>query len=111
VVLENDVEYQLDRSCEKLIGITCSEGGHEYHTYSKKRGRFLDCTNLGYELPSKHAIEEKIEEMIQLRQDNEEDVSSYWMILRKREDTGILKRKHQSELSGELNLEQSMDLL
>jgi len=29
-----------------------------------------------------------------MRDDEEEDVSSYWMTLRKWEDTGILKRKH-----------------
>jgi hypothetical protein len=29
-----------------------------------------------------------------LWEDEEEDVSSYWMTLRKQEDTGNLKRKH-----------------
>jgi len=29
-----------------------------------------------------------------LREDEEKDVSSYWMNVRKREDTGNLKRKH-----------------
>jgi hypothetical protein len=34
----------------------------------------------------KHVIEGKIEQKLQ--EDEEEDVSSYWMTLRKREDTG-----------------------
>jgi len=33
-------------------------------------------------------------EECKIRDDEEEDVSSYWMPLRKWEDTGILKRKH-----------------
>jgi hypothetical protein len=42
----------------------------------------------------KHVIEGKLEGRIEMREDEEEDVSSYWMTLRKREDTGNLKRKH-----------------
>jgi hypothetical protein len=38
-------------------------------------------------------IEGKLEGMIEMI-DEGEDVSSYWMTLRKREDTGSLKRKH-----------------
>jgi len=41
----------------------------------------------------KHVTERKIEGMTE-REDEEEDISSYWKILRKREDTGIWKRKH-----------------
>jgi hypothetical protein len=36
----------------------------------------------------KHVIEGKIEGRIELTGDEQEDVSSYWMTLRKREDTG-----------------------
>jgi hypothetical protein len=42
--------------------------------------------------------------------DEEEDVSSYWAILREREDTGNWKRKHYVALCGELVLEEAMDL-
>jgi len=31
-VLGKGVEDQLDRSCEKWRGITCSQGGHEYRS-------------------------------------------------------------------------------
>jgi len=40
-----------------------------------------------------------------------EDLSSYWMTLRKREDIGILNRKHYIALCGELALEETLDLL
>jgi hypothetical protein len=43
-------------------------------------------------------------------QEDEEDVSSYLINLRKREDTGILKKKHDIALSGELALEEDMYL-
>jgi hypothetical protein len=36
----------------------------------------------------KCVIERKIEGRIEVREDEEEDVSTYWMILRKRGDTG-----------------------
>jgi hypothetical protein len=38
------------------------------------------------------------------------DISSYWMTLRKREDTGNRKRKHYIALCEELPLEGFMDL-
>jgi hypothetical protein len=44
------------------------------------------------------------------RQDEEEDVSSYWMTLRKRECTGNWKGKHKMAVSAELALEEAMDL-
>jgi hypothetical protein len=43
----------------------------------------------------KHVIEWKIEEGYTWREDEEEDISSYWMTLRKREDTGNWKRTHR----------------
>jgi hypothetical protein len=42
--------------------------------------------------------------------DEEEGVSVHWMILRKGEDPGILKRKHQITLCGELGLDEAMDM-
>jgi hypothetical protein len=44
-------------------------------------------------------------------EDKKEDLSSYWMTLRKREDSRILKRKHYIALCGELALERTLDLL
>jgi hypothetical protein len=41
-----------------------------------------------------HIIEGKIEGRIKVREYEEEDVSSYWMTVRKREDTGSGKREH-----------------
>jgi len=40
----------------------------------------------------------------------EEGVSSYWMTLRKKKDTGNWKRKHYIALCGELALEETMDM-
>jgi len=44
-----------------------------------------------------------------LREDKEKDVSSYWMNVRKREDTGNWKRKHYIVIWG-IRLEDTMDL-
>ena len=41
----------------------------------------------------------------------EKDVSSYWITLRKRENTVNWKRKHYIALCGELVLEEFVDLL
>ena len=42
----------------------------------------------------KHVIEVKIEGRIEVKTDEEEDVSSYWITLRRREYTGTRKRQH-----------------
>jgi hypothetical protein len=42
----------------------------------------------------KHVIEGKIEGRIKVREDEEEDVSSYWMTLGKGENTVNWRRKH-----------------
>jgi hypothetical protein len=44
------------------------------------------------------------------KEDEEEEVSSYRVTLRKSEDTGIWKRKHYKAISVELPLEDVMDL-
>jgi hypothetical protein len=36
----------------------------------------------------KHIIEGRLEGRIEVTQDEEENISSYWMILRKQDDTG-----------------------
>ena len=51
----------------------------------------------------KHVIKGKIEGSD--GEGDEEDVSSCWMTLRKREDTEIPKRKHSIALCGELSFE------
>jgi hypothetical protein len=38
----------------------------------------------------------------------EEDISSYWMTLRKRKDSGNLKRKHYMVMCEEIALEEAM---
>jgi hypothetical protein len=43
-------------------------------------------------------------------EDEEEDVNSYCMTLRKREDPGNLQTKNYIALSGELALEEAVDL-
>ena len=57
----------------------------------------------------KHVIEGKMEERIEVK-DYEEDITSFWMTLRKGEDTGNRKRKYQKVLYGELALEEVVDL-
>jgi hypothetical protein len=44
-------------------------------------------------------------------ENEEEEVLSYWITLRKREDTGKWKRKHYNALCEILALEETMDLL
>jgi len=44
------------------------------------------------------------------QEDKEEDVGSYWMTLRKGEDTLISKRKFWIAVCGELALEEALDL-
>jgi hypothetical protein len=44
------------------------------------------------------------------RQDEEKDVSDYWMILRKRGHYVTLKRKQENALCGKLALEEAVDL-
>jgi hypothetical protein len=55
-------------------------------------------------------IEGKIKEGIEVKEDEEQDVGSYWMTLRKVEDTLIWRRKLQITLCGELALEDDLGL-
>jgi hypothetical protein len=57
----------------------------------------------------KHVIEGKIEKMIETREDEEEDISSYWMTLRKLENSEI-ERGSTTSHSEELALEEATDL-
>ena len=48
--------------------------------------------------------------LLQKGKDEEEEVSSYWMTLWKRQDTGNRNRKHQFAHYGELAFEEAIDL-
>ena len=56
-------------------------------------------------------LNEREKERKKWREDEEEDVSSYWMTLMKGEDTRNWKRKHQNAFCGEVALEEAMNLL
>jgi hypothetical protein len=45
-----------------------------------------------------------------VKEDEEEDIGGYWMILRKVEDTLIWRKKLWIALCGELALEEALDL-
>jgi hypothetical protein len=51
-----------------------------------------------------------LKERLAEQEGEEGDVSSCWMTLRKQEDTGSLRRKLRIAPSGELSLEEAMDL-
>ena len=74
----------------------------------KKKVGQLDWSCFAQKLPSKHAITD----ITKTRSDGdeEEDVKSYWMNLRKTEDTENWKRKYQIAFGGELALEVAMGL-
>jgi hypothetical protein len=55
-------------------------------------------------------IEGQIQGGTEVTEDEEEDVESYWMTLRKGEDTLVWKRKLSIALCGELALEEALDL-
>lgn len=44
------------------------------------------------------------------REDDKEDLNSCWMTLREKEDTGIWNRTLKIALSGQLALQQTMDM-
>ena len=51
-----------------------------------------------------------LEEREEGPEDKEEDVSSYWMNLEKREDTVNCKGKHKIAVCGEKSLEEAVEL-
>lgn len=46
----------------------------------------------------------------QMREEDEEDIRSYWMTVRKREDIVNWNSKHQISLCEELDLEEAVDM-
>jgi hypothetical protein len=80
---------QLDRSCEKRRSITSSKGKRNtLHTIKRRTANWIRHI-LRTNCLLKHATEEKIEDRIKRREDEEEEVSSYWMTLKEREGTRI----------------------
>jgi phage anti-repressor protein len=55
-------------------------------------------------------LKQRWQERYKGREDEEGDVSSYWITVRKRENPGSCKMKHKISLSGEIALEVAMDL-
>jgi hypothetical protein len=87
--------------------------------YLESRGRwisYLDWSYSALKLPSTTdynlsiIIEGKIKGGYEWQKDEEEDVGSYWMTLRKGGNTHIRMRKIQIALCGELALEEALDL-
>jgi hypothetical protein len=75
---------QLDRSCEKRRHVRYSRGGDEYLTKNiRKKGNWI-----GHTLRRNCLIRHVTEGQIEGREDKKEDVSSYWIPLRKRKKTG-----------------------
>ena len=83
MVLEKDGEDRLDRSCEKLINITPSQGGKKHPVCNK-------AIWIGHILPYKTFLKERYKG----GEDEEEDVRNYWMILRIQGHTGNGNRKY-----------------
>jgi hypothetical protein len=71
------------RSCGERISITQSLEGKEHPTYNTTKEDYLNWLHIIY------CFLKLVIEGLKVREDEEEDVSSYWMTLRKREDTGI----------------------
>jgi hypothetical protein len=79
LVLEKDGEDWLARLCEKWRSITQSQGGEEYPTYRKRK----EANWIGHILRKKCVLKHVIEGNITGMEDEEENVTSYWLTLRK----------------------------
>ena len=90
MMLEKYGEDQLERSCEKFRSITWSktEERNVLHTVKKKRIANLMGVILCRNCLLKHLIIGKRDRRIEVTEDEEEEVSSYKIALRKREGTG-----------------------
>jgi len=88
---------------------TIREGKNFLHTRKLRRANWI-----GHILRMNCLLEQGIQRNLKGRietwhEDEEEDVRSYWINLRKREDIGHWKRRHWIALCGELALEVAMD--
>jgi len=104
VVLEKDGEDPLDRWCEKLSTVLHRVMKVRDILYLTKTKANWTCHILHKDGLLKHATEEKIEGISDGK--TRKKTCSYWVTLRKREDTGNRKRKHHSALG----LEEAMAL-
>jgi hypothetical protein len=89
----------------------CRSFKKERKILHRKRVGYLGRSNLAWEPPFKTRywrIYKK--KRLKSRDDEEKEVSSYWLTLRKRHDTGNCHRKQYSVLFGELALEGATDL-
>ena len=78
------------------------------NTIKRRKGNWIDHT-LRRNWHLKHIIENKIEGAMDVTGRNEENVNSYWVTLRKRENSGNWKMKQQIAPCGELALKQAKD--
>jgi hypothetical protein len=69
------------------------------HTVNRRKSKWIGPI-LRRNCLIKHVNEGKIEGRIEVRGEGEEDVSIYFVTLKKREDTGNRKRKHYISLCG-----------
>ena len=85
MVLEKDGEDQVDRSREKW-SVTQNQGGQEYPTYKQLKRKTDNW--IGHILRRNCFLKEgKIKGRLEWQQEEEEDVSSYFMALRNIVDT------------------------
>jgi hypothetical protein len=83
-MLENEGEEQFDRVCEKCWNINrVKQERTILHTMKRRKSNWI-----GHILRGNCLLKHVIERKVKGRGDEEEDLSSYWMTLRKREDTG-----------------------
>ena len=83
----------------------------EYSTYSTiKSGSLLELVTSCLGNAFKTLLKGREKEEWKWWEDEEEDLSSYWMTLMKRKDTGNWTREHHIALCGEFSLEEALDL-
>ena len=85
----------------------------ERHIIYKKRRRRVKGNRIGHILHRNCLLEDIIEGKVEgcIEVMGRQGRSSYWMAVRRGEDTVNYKRKHFITLCGELSLEEAMDLL
>jgi hypothetical protein len=87
VVLEKDGEDQLDRSCGNGL-----KDGRNIRKTLKRRQADWSGYILRWNCLPKHGVEGKIARRIEVMGRREEDVSSYWMTLRKKKRIQEIER-------------------
>ena len=84
--------------------------GQEYPENYNKEECYQDWSHLAQEVPftTRHWSKDRRKGI--WREDEDEDIRSYWMNVRKWEDTGYWKRKHWLAPCGEFGLDKAVDL-